>query len=168
MMPTTPRGTRILPTWMPLGRRFISVIAPMGSGRAATWRRPSIMLWMVLSDSSKRSSSAGSKPLSRPRCISNALAALRAARWASKASAMAMRALFLVWVSAAAMTRDALRASRPRVVMYSMTDINVFRSKSGQYTSAHRPAPALIAAFVGAAALACQAWEITRRTSIGP
>ena len=40
MMPTTPSGTRIFPTWMPVGRNLRSVISPTGSASAATASTP--------------------------------------------------------------------------------------------------------------------------------
>ena len=40
-MPNTPSGTRMRPTEMPLGRRFSSLISPIGSASAATCSQPS-------------------------------------------------------------------------------------------------------------------------------
>src|ERR1051325_9181065 len=58
MMPTTPSGTRILPTWMPDGRSLRSVISPTGSGRFAIWITPSAIAAMRSSLSCSRSSIA--------------------------------------------------------------------------------------------------------------
>jgi hypothetical protein len=75
MMPITPSGTRIWPTWMPLGRDFMFEISPIGSGSARSgaglrpwWR------WR-LSDRARRSSSAGARPAARAASRSSPLAA---------------------------------------------------------------------------------------------
>ena len=47
MMPTTPSGTRMRPTWMPVGRKRRSVISPTGSGSAAICARPSAIAAIV-------------------------------------------------------------------------------------------------------------------------
>ena len=62
MMPTTPSGTRILPTWMPLGRYLRSVISPTGSGSAAICSRPSAMARISWALSVRRSTKAASCP----------------------------------------------------------------------------------------------------------
>jgi hypothetical protein len=62
MMPITPSGTRIRPTWMPLGRNLRSLISPTGSGSAATCSTPSAIAATPLAESVRRSSSAGSRP----------------------------------------------------------------------------------------------------------
>ena len=43
MTPTTPSGTRTRSTRSPFGRTQPSTTWPTGSGKAATWRRPSAM-----------------------------------------------------------------------------------------------------------------------------
>jgi hypothetical protein len=80
MMPMTPSGTRIWPTWMPLGRNFMFEISPIGSGSATIWRRPSTMVAMALSDSARRSSRAGARPAARAASRSRAFAATQCRR----------------------------------------------------------------------------------------
>jgi len=117
MMPITPSGTRILPSWMPEGRRLMSLISPTGSGSAATCSRPAAMDSMPFSSSVRRSISAGSRPAARASSRSCALAASSSARRARISAAIAIRAAFLAAVEAAASTREAARAWRPRVCM---------------------------------------------------
>ncbi|KAG1242979.1 hypothetical protein G6F65_022708 [Rhizopus arrhizus] len=113
----TPSGTRIWATRMPLGRTVVAVMLPIGSGKAAIWRNPSAMWARVLSDSVRRSSSAGSRPLARAAATSCSLAAFSSSWLAARASAIASSALFLAALLARIMAREAWRAFSPRVSM---------------------------------------------------
>jgi len=117
MMPITPSGTRIWPTWMPLGRDFMFEISPIGSGKVAIWRRPSTMVAIAAGDSARRSSSAGARPAARAASRSSALAAASWAASRSMASAIRSSARLRVAPSARAIARAAARALRPSVCM---------------------------------------------------
>src|SRR5471032_1569668 len=111
MMPMTPSGTRIWPTWMPDGRNLRPLISPMGSGSATIWRRPSTMVAMAESDRVRRSTSAGARPA--------ATAASRSSWLAARSSSARLR----VALSARAIARDAARACWPTCSMYCLMSI---------------------------------------------
>ena len=82
MMPITPRGTRIWPTWMPLGRDFMFEISPIGSGIAASCSQPSAQVSMIFGVSLRRSTIGADRPAAVARSMSRALAGARSAGWA--------------------------------------------------------------------------------------
>ncbi|MGF6876583.1 hypothetical protein OKW35_006062 [Paraburkholderia sp. MM5477-R1] len=92
---------------MPLGRYFRLLISPIGSASAATWRRPSTIVFSALSDSVNRSMNAASWPLPRARSRSRALAAFSRSASRSIASATAASAAFFAAVDARAIAREA-------------------------------------------------------------
>ena len=112
-MPITPRGTRILPTLIPEGCSFNSLISPTGSGSFATCSRPCAMLSIVFSVSVRRSMKAASLPAARADFTSSEFAARSFFASRRTAFAAAKSARFLVSVSARATSRDAARARRP-------------------------------------------------------
>ncbi len=120
MIPMTPRGTRILPSLIPLGRSVSSVVSPIGSASLATCCSPSIIPSMRASLSSKRSTNAGSRPFSRPFFKSRKFAAKTCWRLLFSSSAMASRAAFFTLVLVAAITREAERACCPSFCIYSL------------------------------------------------
>ena len=125
-MPITPKGTRIWPICMPLGRYLKLDISPIGSGRAAICCRPSAILWMDFSVIASLSNMAASKPLAFAASISCLLAANSADFSRRTAAAIKFSAWFLALVSAAAMAREAARAATPSfciVSLISMDDI---------------------------------------------
>jgi len=83
MMPITPSGTRIWPTWIPLGRNFRLEISPIGSDRETICSNPSAMVAIALSDKLSRSSIASDRPLLR--------AAVRSCSLAARSSAASRR-----------------------------------------------------------------------------
>ena len=96
MMPTTPSGTRIHPTWMPDGRYLRSVISPTGSGSAAMASSPAAIAAIVSASSVSRSTKAASWPAAVAAATSSALAAISAAASSRSAVAMAISAAFFV------------------------------------------------------------------------
>ena len=120
MMPMTPSGTRILPTWMPEGRYFMSDISPIGSASAAIWRRPSAMPLMVFSVKVRRSTEASSSPLAFAAATSCAFAASSLLVLSRMAVAMFSSAWFFALVSACATMREAARACCPTPFMYCL------------------------------------------------
>ena len=94
MIPMTPIGTRTLRMTRPFGRVHSSMTLPMGSGRSATWSRPSAMPAMRASLSISLSSRDSGMPLSRPFCISFSFAARISGVLLSSAPAISRRALF--------------------------------------------------------------------------
>ena len=89
MIPTTPNGTLMRPTWMPVGREWTPVISPTGSGRAAISASPWAIASIRASVSSRRSARAASS--ARPASRSRRLAARSAGRPARIACAVASR-----------------------------------------------------------------------------
>jgi hypothetical protein len=116
-MPNTPSGTRMRPTWMPLGRRFISVISPTGSGIAASCSQPSATVSRACAVSCKRSTIGAANPAACAAATSFALAACKAAALARSRRANATNAAFLAAVGAAAIAREAARAATPTWAM---------------------------------------------------
>src|ERR1022692_347310 len=112
-MPTTPSGTRICPTWMPLGRNFRSLISPTGSARVAISRSPSAIAATPDAVRVSRSTNAASLPDSRAAATSFALAASNSLSSRAIASAIDSSAAFFAAVGALASTRDAARARLP-------------------------------------------------------
>src|SRR5471032_2646845 len=125
MMPMTPSGTRIWPTWMPDGRNLRPLISPMGSGSATIWRRPSTMVAMAESDRVRRSTSAGARPAATAASRSSWLAARSSAASRTMASAISSSARLRVALSARAIARDAARACWPTCSMYCLMSIVV-------------------------------------------
>src|SRR3989454_9482722 len=119
MMPTTPKGTRIRPTWMPVGRYLRSLISPTGSGSAAICRRPSAIAATVAGFKVRRSTNAASLPVARAPATSWALAARSFASSRRIAAAIASSAESLACVDARARTRAAARARSPTSRMYT-------------------------------------------------
>jgi hypothetical protein len=113
MIPITPSGTRILPTCIPDGRYFKSVISPTGSGSAAICSNPSAMPAMLLAVSVRRSIIAESRP--RFAALSTSIAFAASSTCSSRliAAAICSSDLFFAAVSAFATRREAARASRP-------------------------------------------------------
>src|ERR1700682_6354957 len=118
-MPTTPSGTRICPTWMPLGRTLSSLISPTGSASAAISRTPSAIAATLAATSVSRSTNAASLPAARAAATSSALAASRLFSSRMIASAIASSAAFFAAVGARARARDAARARSPTSRMYA-------------------------------------------------
>jgi len=102
---------------MPVGRYFIFEISPIGSGRATICSSPAIMVAMACSDSVRRSSIAGARPLARAVSRSIWLAARNRSASRRMAAAIRLSARFLTALSARAMARDAARARCPTSVM---------------------------------------------------
>src|SRR3954454_10502563 len=112
MMPTTPSGTRICLSCSPLGSVEPRMTSPTGSGRPATWRRPSAIASKRFASSESRSINASVSPFSRPRATSSALAARTSSVWATSASAIASRAWSLAARGIGASRAAAARARR--------------------------------------------------------
>jgi len=127
MIPITPSGTRIMPTWMPEGRNARSSISPMGSRKAAISRSPSAIAPIVFGVSVRRSTKASSCPAARAAATSSALAARRRASSRRIAAAIASSAAFLRSVPARASMRAAARAASPTLRMYRPMSSNVPR-----------------------------------------
>src|SRR5882672_384762 len=116
MMPTTPSGTRMRATSMPVGRRTRSEIFPTGSSSATTASTPAAICSMSFGVRRRRSRKAASRPLVLRR--SSSLAARIAFDCARISAAIASSARFLVAFSARASSRAAARAAMPRSWTY--------------------------------------------------
>src|SRR5450830_1514884 len=120
MMPMTPSGTRICPTWMPVGRYFMFEISPIGSASAAICVKPSTMVAIAASDRVRRSSMAGARPAAAAASRSRWLASRSRPASRTMAAAIRLRARLRVALSARAMAREAVRARVPTSCIYSV------------------------------------------------
>ena len=115
IMPMTPSGTRVLRICKPLGRTEPPSTEPMGSSAAISWRAAFAMPEMRAGVSRSRSCSDSVMWFCTAASKSLALAARISSCLASRASAMAARALFLTWGAAVAMADSTAFALTPRV-----------------------------------------------------
>src|SRR5947209_1171608 len=113
MIATTPSGTRTFSMAKPFGRVQPAVTSPTGSGRAATWRRPSAIASTRARDSRRRSTTVGVVPAASARATSAALAASTSLVWETRTSAAASSAASFAADGAGARIRDAALARRP-------------------------------------------------------
>ena len=114
MMPMTPRGTVRFSMQRPLGRFQPSSTRPRGSGRAATWRRPSAMEPMRSMFRVRRSTKAALLPALRALSRSLALASRMRSAFFSKVWAICSRARLRKATELTPRTAAASRAAAPR------------------------------------------------------
>src|SRR6185369_16223588 len=110
MIPITPRGIRILPTWRPLGLCHIRSTPPIGSCRAATSRRASAISLIRFWSSMSLSSMAEESPFSAPAARSFPFSATSSSVESTRAAAIAWRREFLAPDESFAMAIEAWRA----------------------------------------------------------
>ena len=127
-MPNTPSGTRIRPTWMPLGRLRRSVISPIGSGIAAICSQPWATVSRPESVSFRRSTSGAARPAASAAAMSSAFAACSARASARSRCASASSAAFFAAVGAAAMCTLAARAAAPMWAITACRSVEVMRA----------------------------------------
>ena len=118
-MATTPRGTRILPTSIPLGCGRTSVISPIGSLREAIWRSPAAICATVSTVIVKRSINALERPFFSASTISRLFALSRSSRFLPSKSAKVRRTSFFCLEEALAMIKEAARAFLPMAAILS-------------------------------------------------
>jgi hypothetical protein len=119
MMPTTPSGTRMRATSMPVGRRTRSESLPTGSSSATTASTPAAICSTSFGVRRSRSMKAASRPLVF--FTSSSLAARIAFACLRISAAIASSAWFFAALSARASSRAAARAAMPRSWTYLPT-----------------------------------------------
>ena len=117
MMPTTPKGTRILLTLMPDGVGSRSLISPTGSGRSETTLRPEIIESILLLLSSNLSIRADPIDFCFANSKSSAFTFSICFLFDSISSAMQPRASFFFSKEACARTIEASFASEPNFLI---------------------------------------------------
>ena len=94
MIPITPKGTRTLASFRPFGRSKVSSTSPIGSGRAATCLKPSLIPSMRAAVRRKRSCKAVLMPFACAFSRSLAFAAMMVSLFAISSSAIFSSASF--------------------------------------------------------------------------